>query len=327
MVRAPWLDYRRWVIYGRTQVDCCIVGHVTRDRVLVPGQPPRDLPGGTAYYAALALRRLGLEVAVITKAAERDWEELLGPLRDAGVEVWPQPSARTTCFENTYLDATLRVREQRVHGVADPFTLEDLEGVRARSFYLGPLTGKEIPLEVLEEVRHCAELLLLDGQGWLRKVVQRVGEEGARVEQSSWAEAERALMLTDVLKVDDTEASLLVGTSEPRRAAELLESRGVGEVLITFADRGSWVRSQGRNALIPALPPPATVDATGCGDTYAAGYLAERLRGAQPLEAAWFAAALSSLKLTHFGPFTGTAEAARAHLEAHRGGRRRAVGA
>ena len=48
------------------------------------------------------------------------------------------------------------------------------------------------------------------------------------------------------------------------------------------------------------------VDATGCGDTYSAGYLYKRLQGANPVEAGKFAAAMCTIKLEHNGPFNRT---------------------
>jgi len=43
-------------------------------------------------------------------------------------------------------------------------------------------------------------------------------------------------------------------------------------------------------------------DSTGCGDTYMAGYLYKRVKGAPIEEAGLFAAALSTLKIENYGP-------------------------
>ena len=51
--------------------DVCAVGHVTWDRIQI-GDVVREQPGGAAYYLSLALRRLGRNVAVITKMARAD---------------------------------------------------------------------------------------------------------------------------------------------------------------------------------------------------------------------------------------------------------------
>ena len=83
---------------------------------------------------------------------------------------------------------------------------------------------------------------------------------------------------------------------------------GVKEVLITLGSLGSIIYAEGTFHKIPAYPPKDIVDATGCGDTYMAGYLYMRKRGASYQEAGCFAAAMCSVKLQSYGPFGGTEE-------------------
>jgi len=93
-----------------------------------------------------------------------------------------------------------------------------------------------------------------------------------------------------------------------RGAAEQLAAWGVKEVLITLGSLGSLIYAEGKLHRIPAYPPKDVVDATGCGDTYAAGYLYKRNQGASFYESGCFAAAMSTLKLEQSGPFCGTEE-------------------
>ncbi len=71
---------------------------------------------------------------------------------------------------------------------------------------------------------------------------------------------------------------------------------------------GSLVYADGQFHEIPAYPPHEVVDATGCGDTYAMGYLYMRNQGASYEQAGKFAAAVSTIKLEKSGPFNGTEE-------------------
>jgi sugar/nucleoside kinase (ribokinase family) len=58
---------------------------------------------------------------------------------------------------------------------------------------------------------------------------------------------------------------------------------------------------------IPAyIPTTSVVDATGCGDTYMAGYLYQRSKCIPVQGAGEFAAAMATLKIEASGPFTGT---------------------
>ena len=53
---------------------------------------------------------------------------------------------------------------------------------------------------------------------------------------------------------------------------------------------------------MPAATPPApVVDTNGAGDAFAAGLIAARLRGADPLDAARYAARVAAAACTHDG--------------------------
>ena len=77
---------------------------------------------------------------------------------------------------------------------------------------------------------------------------------------------------------------------------------------MTLGSYGSIILSEGHFYSIPAYTPRQIVDATGCGDTYSAGYLYCRAQGATIQEAGCYAAAMCTLKLEHSGPFDGSEE-------------------
>ena len=66
--------------------DVCAVGHVTWDRIRI-GDEVREQPGGAVYYFSLALRRLGRNVAVVTKMARSDASPLLMELTAERIDV------------------------------------------------------------------------------------------------------------------------------------------------------------------------------------------------------------------------------------------------
>ncbi len=101
---------------------------------------------------------------------------------------------------------------------------------------------------------------------------------------------------------------VLTGYSDVRRGARALAEWGAKEVIITLGSKGSVVYCEGVFYTIPAFRPLKVTDATGCGDTYMAGYLYRRLKGASIQQAGEFGAAMATLKLETSGPFTGTKE-------------------
>jgi sugar/nucleoside kinase (ribokinase family) len=108
---------------------------------------------------------------------------------------------------------------------------------------------------------------------------------------------------------------VLTGHSDVYSGAKTLADWGVKEVIITLGSKGSVILHQGVYYSIPAYYPVSVEDATGCGDTYMAGYLYQRTKGAGIQQAGEFAAAMATLKIESSGPFTGTKEDVYALLE------------
>ncbi|MCK4487820.1 MAG: hypothetical protein KAU38_13815 [Desulfobacterales bacterium] len=278
-----------------TPFDVCVIGHITRDIIRV-GRTTRVNPGGTAYYTSMALRRLGLKVAVVTKMAKGDVAPLLRDLKGEKIEVFCKEGGASSVFENVYSMQELDDRTQRIRSVGTPFSPEDVEGITATSFHVGPLTNQDIPIRLLKQLTTRARIVSLDVQGMLRPA--RVGP----VSEEDWPEKKKGLAFVDILKADEREVLILSGQKIVDRAASALASLGPKEVIITMGSRGSLVYAEQALHRIPCCSPRKVEDPTGCGDTYMAGYLYQRLKGAAPEMSGRFAAAMAALKLEGVGP-------------------------
>lgn len=208
------------------------------------------------------------------------------------------PSTHSVYFENTYGE-NQNNRTQRVLAKADPFTVEGLQDVDARIYHLGSLLADDFSLDVIKYLS-TKGMLSVDAQGYLREV------RGENVFAVDWPEKEEALKYIHILKANEHETEVLTGCKNPREAALKLANWGVKEVLLTLGSMGSVIYADGEFHEIPAYPPTEIVDATGCGDTYMAGYLYMRNKGASYKEAGCFAAAMCTIKLEASGPFGGT---------------------
>jgi sugar/nucleoside kinase (ribokinase family) len=91
--------------------------------------------------------------------------------------------------------------------------------------------------------------------------------------------------------------------------------RGMEPCIITLGSEGSLIYTEGTFYKIPAFKPTAVIDATGCGDTYMAGYLWKRVQGSHVQAAGEFGAALATLKVGSSGPFSGSPTRIAALLE------------
>jgi len=279
----------------------CVIGHVTRDHIRIQNGTSIEQPGGTAFYAGCALASLGVDVRVVTRMATAD-APLLYPLRGAGANIDTKPSPVTTVFENRYDAPGSSTRTQLVPVVATPFMLADLTDVPSPWILLGPLCAMDMDVDFIMAAA-SKSAVALDVQGLVRIV------EAGTVSLRARGGLLTALAQVAILKADRAEAACLTGQDDPVAAARTLQALGPREVVITLGATGSLVVAGDAAHRLPAFPVEKHIDATGCGDTYFAGYLFRRLRGDDPLAAAQFASVLASLKFAQLGPFTGTEEA------------------
>lgn len=286
--------------------DILCIGHITHDHIVTPATPDGvDCAGGTAYYVAWAMSRLPktTDFGVIT-AVGQDLKHEIERLKQAGIDITDLGSPTSVFFENKYGE-NMNNRRQRVLSKAAPFTIDQLKDADAKMFHLGTLLVDDFSPEVVEYLASKGRICV-DVQGYLREVREQ------KVYAVDWKDKLRVLRSTDVLKVNEHEIDVLTdGEKDLRRAARMINKWGVREVLITLGSYGSVIYTDDKFYEIPGFPPRKTVDATGCGDTYAAGYLYARSSGANPDEAGRLAAAMCTLKLEHTGPFDGTIEEVR----------------
>lgn len=288
------------------ETDICCIGHITLDKIVTPRMTVHS-PGGTAFYFAHAMSSLHADnFLLVTSLAESEMKAV-DDIRALGIDVTVLPSRKSVYFENRYGE-NQNHRTQRVLAKADPFTPEGVAGIKARYYHLGSLLADDFSLDIIKALSEKG-IVSVDAQGYLREV------RGDKVYPVDWSDKLEALRYIDILKVNEHEAAVLTGATDPRRGAEILAGWGVKEVVLTLGSMGSVILADGHAYEIPAFTPTDIVDATGCGDTYMAGYLYMRNKGAGYEEAGRFAAAMCTIKLQATGPFRSSAEEVRQLIE------------
>lgn len=275
--------------------DICCIGHITKDKIVTPHRVVY-MAGGTSFYFAYAINQLPNDVSFsLVTSMDPTETETAEKMRQAGIDVTLNASRNTVFFENIYGE-NQNERKQRVLAKADPFTIEQLEHVDAKVYHLGSLLSDDFSNEVVEYLAKKGKVSI-DVQGYLREV------RDEKVYPIDWKDKLKVLKNTYYLKVNEIEMETITGLKDAHEAAKLLHSWGVTEVIITLGSEGSLIYVDDTFYEIPAYAPHEVVDATGCGDTYSAGYLYQRTLGATPTEAGKFAAAMCTIKLEHNGPF------------------------
>lgn len=279
--------------------DICCVGHITLDKVVTP-QLEVHMAGGTSFYFSNAIRQMDVQYLLVTALGQQEMY-ITEQLQAKGIAVQARVGGNTVYFENIYADNQDH-RTQRVQQKADAFTADQLQDIQARIFHLGPLLADDIPVSLIRDLS-LRSRVSLDVQGYLREV------RAQAVFPIDWPAKKEALQYVHTLKANEAELKVLTGDTDVHAGARILAEWGVQEVVITLGSMGSVLYAGNTFYTIPAYTPASGVaDATGCGDTYMAGYLSQRVKGVAVPQAGAFASAMAGLKTASSGPFTGTRE-------------------
>jgi sugar/nucleoside kinase (ribokinase family) len=277
-------------------VDIMMIGHFAKDRLVV-GDDSEIASGGGVYYGSVALRRIGLRVAIVTRLHPDDFPRM-DEVRREGVQVFATAAAETSGIENVYDPADMDRRVCTPLGFAGPFRREEIPALSARVYLVVPIIAGEVDLPLL---RWLAERgpVGLDVQGFVRF------REKDRLVSRPWPEMAEGLAHVTYLKVDRTEAELLTGQTDLRVAARQLADYGsAGNEVVVTQSSGVTVYADGQLHEAPFVP-RSLVGRTGRGDTCFATYVGKRL-SAPAEEACRFAAAVATLKQEQPGPWRGT---------------------
>lgn len=255
-------------------VDYLVLGHLTLDKT-----PQGYQLGGTASYASLTARALGLRVGIVTSWGSEIPLDLL-----TGIQIVNYPTDTSTTFENIY---TKDGRIQYLHQVAsslDYFVVPEIWR-NTPIVHLGPVAQEVEP----GVVRHFPDSLIgLTPQGWLRS-----WNDNRRVTHSEWPESAYTLNHAGaaVISMEDVD-------DQEERVEEMATQCRI--LAVTEADKGSRLYWNGD---VRRFLPPDTeeVDATGAGDIYAAAFFTRLYTTRDPWESARFATLLSSYSVTRPG--------------------------
>lgn len=255
-----------------------VVGHLTRD--IVPGG---YAPGGTALYATVAARRLGVETGVLTSVPPDTDLSIF-----EGARVCVVPSARATVMENRYGPGG---RVQYLFSRATPLGPEDVPPawLSAPILHLGPIADESDPA-IARVFPHA--LRAATPQGWLRRT-----DADQRVWHLPHRDIIARLPELDVVVMSDEDVAGDVDAVDAYRER-------IRIVVLTHGARGATVYGVGDLLHVPVYP-AHEVDPTGAGDVFAAAFLIRYHQTHDLMEAARFAAATASFVVE--GPGAGAA--------------------
>ncbi len=285
---------------SKKSYDITFVGHMCYDEIIPFGGKPHIAPGSAVLCGAMVAARVGRKVAAVVKMAPKD-EEILAPMKDAGVDTYVIPSAETTFSRVLHESANVDERTLTLVKSAGLISISDVPRLDSTCVHLAGISDTEFDMELMKGLKQRGYSLSADMQSFVRHVTP----ETRVIEFSDVADKKEIAAMMDKLKLDIVEARILTGTDDLEKAAVMIEGWGCREIMITHSP-GVLARVNGKT-LYEKFSNSSVVGRTGRGDTTFAAYLSRRLDHG-PEESLKFAAALVSIKMETPGPFKGTME-------------------
>jgi sugar/nucleoside kinase (ribokinase family) len=235
--------------------------------------------GGTAAYASLTARALGLQPGIVTSVGQ---DVSLAPIDDIPIAgVW---SEHSTTFENIHTNGNRSQYLRHVASNIQPNLVPD-SWRSSPVVHFAPL-AQEIDLDLLRIFPDSMICLTL--QGWLR-----AWNRQGIVHPAEWPEAGFVLQKADaaVMSIEDIAGNWEIA-HEFAEASEIL--------VVTEGALGGRVFVQGEE-ISYSTPVVEEVDPVGAGDIFAAAFFNQLYRNQDPLDSAEFAAILAANSVTRVG--------------------------
>jgi 2-dehydro-3-deoxygluconokinase len=265
---------------------------------------------GDTFNVAVYLARAGIRTAFATALGDDPYSETILALASA---------------EGIGSDLTLRVR-----GRAPGLVVTDGDSTGTRHHYwLGEAPAREL-FELPDWGRVADGLLKArlvyfsgitlslysnNGIGRFLAVIETARQQGVKVafdgnfRPHGWRgdlPRTRTVFMETLKRIDialpayDDEA-VLWGDPSPEATVERLKAFGIGEIVVKNGPNSALVATAGRTELIPVPEVVVPIDPTAAGDGFNAAYLAARISGKPPAEAAEAAHLLAAQVIRHRG--------------------------
>jgi sugar/nucleoside kinase (ribokinase family) len=293
--------------------DLVAIGNPVYDIIITPyiSTEGRVL-SGCSTNACLAAAKLGMKNVALIGFIGKDYHsEFLKDLRKYGIT---SPKIRlseeTGGFKLVY--GPTGDRTLKVLGVARKIAQDDIpeECLDTRYILIGPIL-QEVDLNLIQFLRKNTKAkIFLDPQGLVRKI----GPDQQIVYYNEKETMKKIVSLVDFVKPNEHESPVITGTDDPIASARILTEWGSPVAIVTLAERGSVVMSEGKLTRIPPYKTTA-LDPTGAGDVYAGSFIYEHSKTGDTVSSCLFASAAASIMVEHTGPdFPMTEEEVRRRL-------------
>ncbi len=271
-------------------LQLAVTSVLSMDHITWPKTGERVTVGSCGYYAAMALAHLGANVLYAGEHGDNFDPALVEPLRAAGaaVELCPLPGA-TARLDLAYSETGDVTHVHYDEGGGEHFTANDLPALfwDAPTLWLGT-APRTFHQQVAGHSAQSAKQLFLSTQGEYR---DSIADLTALVPH-----------LTGIFSNVGEVSNFGFGSFQ-KAVAHLRQLNPQLTLLITQGAKGAWLLCGDSAYHVPAAPCPKQVNTIGAGDTFAAAWLLQTIRGKSPTESLRWAAAAAALQMRGYGCF------------------------
>jgi sugar/nucleoside kinase (ribokinase family) len=315
-VRTARSQRGRMSIDGGGSLDVLIAGDLFVDMVMTgfPSWPPSPgeevfaerfcrVIGGGAAITACGMARLGANVGVAGVVGKPDGPWLVESLQAGGVD--------TSAIKESLKEPTAVTVS--VSSATDRTFLTYMGANRELPAWLREMSSRA----EFSKARHV-HLACVPDPAELGNIFRELKARGGSISvDAGWhphwltdPRCQEALRDVDIFLPNEREAALMTGESEPQQILEAFQELGVATVALKLGTRGAALLAQGK-IMFCAPPNVESIDSTGAGDCFDAGFLFAWLRGddlQRCLKAATICGALSTRRLGGIAGFPTIAE-------------------
>ncbi len=267
--------------------------------------------GGDSFNTAVYLARCGVETGYATALGDDGFSAqtlalaqsenvstssiLTTPGRTMGlylIETDPKGERRFTYWRDTSPARDL-FELPGWQGVAERIVQSKIVHLSGITLSLYSDIGLGRLFATLEEARRAGASVVFDGnfrpRGWRGDL-----DRARRIYGMALARADVALPTAE-------DEAMLFGDASPVATLERISKAGPREIVVKLGADGAIVASASGVERVPVPNAVVPVDTTAAGDSFDAGYLAARLKGASPVEAALAGHGLAGVVIAHRG--------------------------
>ena len=269
-----------------------IIGNLVLDRIIIRDKCMDSCPGGTAFYAGIALAKLNAGVQLISKIGADYPDHFLTILMDEGINIDSVTKSKTknsTSFLLNYSD-NLENREARVTCRGPVITPEDIpKRINQSRVVLLGMVASEIDPEVISLLDHDNIHLIGADLHFIREI-----SDDGKITLGQGANFRPFMHKIDVIKGSFVELKAFAGTENIEQALKKISSMGPKIILATDGANGSILYSKGAFFKIPAYR-VIVEETTGAGDIFLSSFLYFcGLKQDDPVKSAYLASAAAS---------------------------------